>query len=133
MRKFNVGNVAVFFLIFLLFFMSQGYAGIGDPVPGAEIFIEQEPADEPMIVISTDADGKFSLEGMEVLKKGTYKLYVVKSSIENLNMNGKKFHIDFKVVLNESNQKVLLFSKKGEFDRDKLLQRELIVSSKKKI
>jgi len=51
----------------------------GEPVPGADIFIEQEPDDEPIAHTTTDLKGNFSLTLM--LHPGTYKIYF-KNAIE---------------------------------------------------
>ena len=52
---------------------------IGDPVPGAEVYIEQEPNDEPVANIVTDNSGNFSFEfpkGMKLPEKVTLKLTI---------------------------------------------------------
>lgn len=48
----------------------------GEPVPGAEIFIEQEPLDEPVASGKTDAQGGYTTE----LKPGVYSLKVMLSA-----------------------------------------------------
>jgi hypothetical protein len=48
----------------------------GEPVPGAEIFIEQEPLDEPVASGKTDAQGGYTI----ALKPGVYSLKVMLSA-----------------------------------------------------
>ncbi|MBK8265559.1 MAG: carboxypeptidase regulatory-like domain-containing protein [Nannocystis sp.] len=48
----------------------------GEPVPGAEIFIEQEPLDDPVASGKTDAQGDYAAE----LKSGVYSVKVILSS-----------------------------------------------------
>ncbi|MFH2094766.1 MAG: two-component regulator propeller domain-containing protein [Bacteroidota bacterium] len=52
----------------------SGNRASGEPVPGAEVFIEQEPNDEPVMATETDNEGDFSFSGVPA---GTgYKLIV---------------------------------------------------------
>lgn len=47
----------------------------GEPVPGAEIIIEQEPDDPPVAESTTNSDGKIEIHLMK-LKPGTYQIRV---------------------------------------------------------
>ena len=51
----------------------------GEPVPGADIFIEQEPDDEPIVSTTTDSNGNFSLTLM--LHPGTYTIHFENATI----------------------------------------------------
>jgi len=46
----------------------------GDPVPGCEIYIEQEPNDEPITISTTDEYGNTEFKDLTILKKGFYDL-----------------------------------------------------------
>lgn len=47
----------------------------GEPVPGAEVIVEQEPNDDPVTMTTTDADnGSFTING--VFSPGTYQIRV---------------------------------------------------------
>ena len=48
----------------------------GEPVPGAEIFIEQEPPDDPVASGKTDSQGGYTTE----LKAGVYSVKVMLSA-----------------------------------------------------
>jgi hypothetical protein len=52
----------------------------GEPVPGAEILIEQEPNDVPIAQVQTNSNGEFTFsfpDGMKVPDKGTFKITIV--------------------------------------------------------
>ena len=70
--------IAVILLISLSFFsFSNAYSG--EPVPGAEILIEQEPNDVPIASVITDKDGEFKFsfpDGMKIPKSGTFKITI---------------------------------------------------------
>jgi hypothetical protein len=62
-------------LFFSLTILSPLYAGApdqGEPVPGAEIYVELEPDDEPISATNTE-DGEFTFEG---LTPGNYQVIV---------------------------------------------------------
>jgi hypothetical protein len=51
----------------------------GEPVPGAEILIEQEPNDIPIQSVKTNQDGEFEFtfpDGMKIPKSGTFKITI---------------------------------------------------------
>lgn len=54
-------------------YIPYGAKALGDPVPGAEVYIEQEPNDEPVANTTTDVDGRFSFGG---LGDSLYSIYV---------------------------------------------------------
>ena len=77
-------------IIFLLFFCCQFklYALQGEPVPGAEVFVELEPDDQPIVNNPTN-EGNYNFHS---LPKGTYNLYVVLPTlaIQTNEINAKK-------------------------------------------
>ncbi len=69
---------AVILLISLSFF-SFSNAVAGEPVPGAEILIEQEPGDVPVATVVTNKDGEFKFsfpDGMKIPKSGIFKITI---------------------------------------------------------
>ncbi|MBN2681213.1 MAG: T9SS type A sorting domain-containing protein [Bacteroidales bacterium] len=46
--------------------ISTGAKDIGEPVPGAEIYLEQEPEGEPIAVTESDENGEWAMEGLPV-------------------------------------------------------------------
>jgi hypothetical protein len=51
----------------------------GEPVPGAEILVEQEPDDIPIRSVITNQDGEFSFtfpKGEKIPKSGTFKITI---------------------------------------------------------
>ncbi|MBU0764021.1 MAG: hypothetical protein KJ607_04210, partial [Bacteroidetes bacterium] len=63
-----------------IYYFNNGLKAVGDPVPGAEVYIEQEPNDEPVANTETDSAGYYGFTG---LGDGLYTLYV---DIPGLNM-----------------------------------------------
>lgn len=52
----------------------------GEPVPGAEIYIELEPDDEPIANLETNNDGEFVFmfpEGIDIPKKGIFTITII--------------------------------------------------------
>jgi hypothetical protein len=69
--------VVMFSISFLL--LIGKYSKAGEPVPGAEIYVELEPDTEPIANMSADQNGEFSFqfpEGMPIPKKGTFKMVI---------------------------------------------------------
>ena len=64
----------------------------GEPIPGAEITLEQEPDDEPIANVSTDLDGNYSFNN---LADGIYRLYV--------DIPGYNQYRTYTVTVNEQN------------------------------
>jgi len=58
-------------LLFLAIFISAKPLLAGEPVPGAEIFVELEPDDQPIMKGKTDHIGTYHFKN---LKKGKYKI-----------------------------------------------------------
>ncbi len=70
--------IAVILLISLSIFSFSNVLA-GEPVPGAEILIEQEPNDVPIASVITDKDGEFKFtfpDGMKIPKSGIFKITI---------------------------------------------------------
>ncbi len=52
----------------------KGYYEVGEPVEGAEIFVEQQPNDEPLVQASSDVNGYYNITGLE--ENSSYDLSV---------------------------------------------------------
>jgi len=55
----------------------------GEPVPGAEILVEQEPNDVPISLGQSNNDGEFTFtfpKGMKIPDKGVFKITVTPPS-----------------------------------------------------
>ena len=66
-------------LLLSLSFISYSNPIAGEPVPGAEILIEQEPNDVPIAVAITNNDGEFTFsfpEGLKIPKNGIFKITI---------------------------------------------------------
>jgi len=57
----------------------------GEPVPGAEVFVEQEPNEEPIASTTTDEKGTFKIVFDKILNAGTY---TVRASPANNDKSG---------------------------------------------
>lgn len=68
--SFSLSTILIVFLLFPYIVN----ANVGDPVPGAEVYIEQEPNEEPVVKLITNKYGKFS--ATITLRPGKYRLYV---------------------------------------------------------
>jgi hypothetical protein len=63
---------------------------IGEPVPGAEVYIELEPDDEPIINVPTNEEGEFMFEfppTIPIPKKGSFKMTIVPPSLKKLSQS----------------------------------------------
>ena len=66
---------------------TQSTRNLGEPVPGAEILVEQEPNDEPGTITTTDIDNaSFTIN--RVFSPGTYQIRVKLSSGANSSKGG---------------------------------------------
>ncbi|HBF89144.1 MAG TPA: hypothetical protein DDX39_10920 [Bacteroidales bacterium] len=75
MQKFNMPTFGSGTLSGYITYVGGNKALMGEPVPGAEITLEQEPDDEPICNTTTDISGHY--EFVNVLEEGnTYKLNV---------------------------------------------------------
>ena len=69
-----VGNIKKFIL-----------KSAGEPVPGAEVFVEQEPNEEPIASTTTNEKGTFKIVFDKILNAGTY---TVRASPANNDKSG---------------------------------------------
>lgn len=79
----------------------------GEPVPGAEILIEQEPNDVPIALATTNNNGEFVFsfpEGIKIPKSGTFKITItppqkLKGSnskrLKGMEMEGQTIQVQF--------------------------------------
>jgi len=87
----------------IYFIDNTGSKAVGEPVSGAEVFLEQEPGDEPICNTETDSLGYYEFDNIPI--GHTYKLNVDITgfplfSTYNLNVTTNSFsfkHIDFVV------------------------------------
>jgi len=76
-------NLSGLILLLLVCFFSYFPAMAGEPVPGAEILIEQEPNDIPISLVQSNDDGEFTFtfpKGMKIPDKGVFKITVTPPS-----------------------------------------------------
>jgi hypothetical protein len=77
-RGWSFRGLTVLIILPLVLILTFGTIAVeksepGEPVPGADIFIEQEPDDEPIAHTTTDLNGNFSLT--LILHPGTYTIH----------------------------------------------------------
>lgn len=80
MKTFKI--VFVVFLIFSMaipeLFSAQSEAS-GEPVPGAEVYVELEPDDEPIANVTTNSEGEFEFSfppGIKIPQKGEFSFTI---------------------------------------------------------
>jgi len=84
------GNICLAGTITYIPYGEKSINAVGDPVPGAEVYIEQEPNDDPVAQDVTDTLGNFSIDN---LYDSIYTITVdipgvdMVSSYENINLN----------------------------------------------
>ena len=97
-------------LLFSVNLFSLSTLMAGEPVPGAEIYVELEPDDEPIANVTTNGDGEFIFtfpEGIKIPKNGTFKITIstpqkIKSSTTN---KLKKMEMEKQTILIQFNRK----------------------------
>jgi len=101
----------------------------GEPVPGADIFIEQEgipvgskriPGNQFKAMTSTGADGGFEFNGLDELPKGTYGLLIKFKKKNKPSTQVKNYLLKFKIVKVEKSGKVVVVSLDILIPSDKL-------------
>jgi hypothetical protein len=97
----------VVFLFCQTFFtpLSAGEPASGEPVPGAEVFVELEPDDQP-IMATASKNGTFTFEN---LKAGTYHVVV------RLPENPKEAYTNKEAIKSPNLKKSGFYHKKGEY------------------
>lgn len=128
----NFSKVSILKTVFCLaciviFVQLNVYAG--DPVPGAEIYIEQEPNDEPCVQITTGTNGKFIIKNsLKKLKKGQRYAVKIKLSPTRLNQIKHKFKAKQQFVFHfqlghyKKNIRQVIINKRVVIDGEKLLK-----------
>jgi hypothetical protein len=127
----------VVFLFCQTFFtpLSAGEPAKGEPIPGAEIYVELEPDDAPYTATSSK-NGTYTFEG---LKSGTYHIIV------RLPGNSKEAYSSKEAIKNPNIKQSGFYHKKGEYflsknrglyiikleDLKKVNENDIKVSSKK--
>ena len=90
-----------FFIFFSMAFLLHVNAAVGDPVPGAEIYLEQIPNDEPIFVGFTDEGGEFDFgNNIYGFMAGLYQLKFSLKNVKNIDYESLKkmtFRIYFKI------------------------------------
>lgn len=126
---------SIFVLLFCLTIFSPLYAGIpGEPVPGAEIYLELEPDDEAFSATSSE-NGTFTFEG---LKPGIYHVivrlpeksiesYSNKEAIKNPNIKISGYYHKKEQYFLSKNRGLFLIKLK---DYKKVDEKVIMVSSK---
>ena len=99
----------------------------GEPVPGAEILIEQEPNDVPIAVAITNNDGEFTFsfpEGLKIPKNGIFKITITppkdlkRSKAKKLTgMEKQTVEIPFKKKEGPKFKYVLIWEQKSKSNR----------------
>ena len=86
--------------IFLTVALTAFYAFLfaGEPVPGAEVFVEQEPNNEPIAFQVTGSSGTITFDHLDI---GTYSIRIVLPKPDEKLTKGKdKVKVDLKSVYN---------------------------------
>jgi hypothetical protein len=60
-NKFEILFLSVLLLLFCISRIQAQAKAMGEPVPGAEIYIELEPDDEPIANVTTNENGEFEI------------------------------------------------------------------------
>jgi hypothetical protein len=105
MKKILFISLLVTFTIFSVF--------AGEPVPGAEVFIEQEPNEEPIAFQQTGSSGTVTFDHLD---KGKYRILIVLPKQKGkLARDADKFDDDMKLIYNTNKKTYLLHEKEGFF------------------
>ena len=78
MKKLTLIFSGVLLLVSVVLFVNRVnlHAATGEPVPGAEVYIEQEPNDDPIANTGSDSNGNFEFNGLYGLEEGKYSVYI---------------------------------------------------------
>ena len=102
----------ILFIGFLLTFTTFSVFA-GEPVPGAEVFVEQEPDDEPIAFQQTGNSGTVTFDHLD---KGRYRILIVLPKQKGkLARNADKFDNSLKSGYNANKKTYLLHEKEGFF------------------
>ncbi len=103
-----------FLFVFIVFTVSVTFAG--EPVPGAEVFVEQEPDEEPIAFQKTGNSGTVTFGHLD---KGMYRILITLPQQKGkLARGADKFDENTKSSYNTKKQSYLLHEKEGFFSVD---------------
>ena len=101
----------IFLFIAMIFTVSVTFAG--EPVPGAEVFVEQEPDDEPTAFQKTGDSGTVTFSHLD---KGNYRILIVLPKQKGKLARGvEKFDKDLESVFDNKRNSYYLHEKEGFF------------------
>ncbi len=75
------------FMTIISGFIFTSFLFAGEPVPGAEVFAEQEPDEEPIAFQRTGSSGTITFDHLD---KGVYKIYVILPLLKGKLTKGKE-------------------------------------------
>ncbi|MCK4760589.1 MAG: carboxypeptidase regulatory-like domain-containing protein [Candidatus Aminicenantes bacterium] len=78
MKKLRLIFSGILLLVSTVLFVNQVdlHANLGDPVPGVEIYLEQEPQGDPISSTVSGSGGNFEFNGLYGLEEGKYSVYI---------------------------------------------------------
>ncbi len=102
--------------LFLLIVFSGSVVFAGEPVPGAEVFVEQEPDEEPIAFQQTGNSGTVTFGHLD---KGIYRILITLPQQKGkLARGADKFDESIKSGFNTKKQSYLFHEKEGFFTVD---------------
>ncbi|MFC2155121.1 carboxypeptidase-like regulatory domain-containing protein [Acidobacteriota bacterium] len=127
MKKCVLINLSVLLLVVAVIFVSRAdlHAAVGDPVPGAEIYIEQEPYHGQKAKAKVDNRGNFEFNDINGLEGGKYSLYIRFPLTKNLKKElaeKKLLHLHFEIGKTRNKGKEIIVSKTILIKTSKLLK-----------
>ncbi|MCK4765004.1 MAG: carboxypeptidase regulatory-like domain-containing protein [Candidatus Aminicenantes bacterium] len=116
MKKLTLIFSGVLLLVSVVLFVNRVnlHAATGEPVPGAEVYIEQEPNDDPIANTGSDSNGNFEFNGLYGLEEGKYSVYIrlqVTKSLKKKLAKKKLLHIRFEIGKTRQKGKKVIVSK----------------------
>jgi len=75
------------YLTFVFSLALTSFIFAGEPVPGAEVFVEQEPNEEPMAFQQTGSSGTITFDHLD---KGVYSIYIHLPKLEGKLIKGRE-------------------------------------------
>ena len=102
-----------FYLIPVAFFIFSVNLKAGEPVPGAEVIVEQEPHDDPIAYQLTGSTGTVTLDNLD---KGKYRIFLVVPQLSGKYVKGKdKVKSDLKSIFSPEKRTYFLREPQGFF------------------
>jgi len=101
------------FLTSILFFVFTFWSLAGEPVPGAEIIIDQSPYDDPVAYQVTGSSGTITFDHLDA---GTYKIRIILPKLDEKFTKGQnKVKADMKSVFNAEKKTYYIREPQGFF------------------